>query len=185
MPQNKQVPAQTGWLTRFVPSFIARAFGQVEENPETPEHGASWSTGNGVAPIFSPRQSMAVFGKHAYTHACVTRASQDIASLPIKLLRGQGEQQTEIDDHEVLDLFRQPSSITDGYLFREQFIVDLMMTGNVYTLIVGDLNKPTSLYRLHPENVRIIPDPVKMVQGYEYTDGGSTAVYPPIVTGKQ
>lgn len=179
MPQNKQVPAQTGWLTRFVPSFIARAFGQVEENPEAPEHGASWSTGNGVAPIFSPRQSMAVFGKHAYTHACVTRASQDIASLPIKLLRGQGEQQTEIDEHEVLDLFRQPSSITDGYLFREQFIVDLMMTGNVYTLIVGDLNKPTSLYRLHPENVRIIPDPVKMVQGYEYSDGGSTAVYPP------
>jgi len=179
MPQNKQVPAKTGWLARYVPSFIARAFGQVEENPEAPEHGASWSTGNGVAPIFSPRQSMAVFGKHAYTHACVTRASQDIASLPIKLLRGQGEQQTEIDDHEVLDLFRQPSSITDGYLFREQFIVDLMMTGNCYTLIVGDLNKPTSLYRLHPENVRIIPDPVKMVKGYEYTDGGSSVVYAP------
>ena len=179
MPQNKQAPAQTGWLARYVPSFITRYFGQVQENPEAPEHGASWSTGNGVSPIFSPRQSMAVFGKHAYTHACVTRASQDIASLPIKLLRGQGEQQTEIDEHEVLNLFRQPSSITDGYLFREQFIVDLMMTGNVYTLIVGDPKRPTSLYRLHPENVRIIPDPVKMVQGYEYTDGGSTAVYPP------
>lgn len=179
MPQNKQMPAESGWLTRFIPSFISRYFGQVVENPESPEHGASWSTGNGVAPVFSPRQSMAVFGKHAYTHACVTRASQDIASLPIKLLRGQGEAQTEIDTHEVLDLFRQPSSITDGYLYREQFIVDLMMTGNVYTLIVGDLNKPTSLYRLHPENVRIIPDPVKMVQGYEYTDGGSTAIYPP------
>ena len=179
MPQNKQLPAKTGFLARFVPSFIAKAFGQVEENPEAPEHGASWSTGNGVAPIFSPRQSMAVFGKHAYTHACVTRASQDIASLPVKLLKGQGEATTEIDQHELLDLFNQPSSITDGYLFREQFIVDLMMTGNCYTLIVGDLNKPTSLYRLHPENVRIIPDPVKMVQGYEYTDGGSSVVYAP------
>ena len=177
MQEKKKLPARTGWLARYVPSFIARAFGQVEENPEAPEHGASWSTGNGVAPIFSPRQSMAVFGKHAYTHACVTRASQDIASLPIKLLRGQGEAQTEIDEHEVLDLFRQPSSVTDGYLFREQFIVDLMMTGNCYTLIVGDLNKPTSLYRLHPENVRIIPDPIKMVKGYEYTDGGSSVVY--------
>ncbi len=122
---------------------------------------------------------MAVFGKHAYTHACVTRASQDIASLPIKLLRGQGEAQTEIDDHPVLDLFRQPSSITDGYLFREQFIVDLMMTGNVFTLIVGDPKSPTSLYRLHPENVRIIPDPIKMIEGYEYSDGGSSVVYPP------
>jgi HK97 family phage portal protein len=122
---------------------------------------------------------MAVFGKHAYSHACVTRASQDIASLPVKLLRGTGENTTEITDHELLELFNQPSSITDGYLFREQFIVDLMMTGNCYTLIVGDLNKPTSLYRLHPENVRIIPDPVKMIQGYEYSDGGSTVVYAP------
>ena len=67
MPQNKQMPAESGWLNRFIPSFISRYFGQVVENPESPEHGASWSTGNGVAPVFSPRQSMAVFGKHAYT----------------------------------------------------------------------------------------------------------------------
>lgn len=179
MTQKKQPPIKSNWATRFIPSFIARAFGQVESNPQAPEHGASWSTGNGVAPVFSPRQSMAVFGKHAYSHACVTRASQDIASLPVKLLRGTGENTTEITDHELLELFNQPSSITDGYLFREQFIVDLMMTGNCYTLIVGDLNKPTSLYRLHPENVRIIPDPVKMIQGYEYSDGGSTVVYAP------
>ncbi len=179
MTQKKQPPIKSNWATRFIPSFIARAFGQVESNPQAPEHGASWSTGNGVAPVFSPRQSMAVFGKHAYSHACVTRASQDIASLPVKLLRGQGENTTEITDHELLELFNQPSSITDGYLFREQFIVDLMMTGNCYTLIVGDLNKPTSLYRLHPENVRIIPDPVKMIQGYEYSDGGSSVVYAP------
>ncbi len=179
MTQKKQPPIKSNWATRFIPSFIARAFGQVESNPKAPEHGASWSTGNGVAPVFSPRQSMAVFGKHAYSHACVTRASQDIASLPIKLLKGQGENTTEITDHELLALFNQPSSITDGYLFREQFIVDLMMTGNCYTLIVGDLKKPTSLYRLHPENVRIIPDPVKMIQGYEYSDGGSSVVYAP------
>ena len=165
-------------LANWLPSFILRAFGQVESNPKAPEHGASWAVGNGVSPTFSPRQSMAVFGKHAYTHACVTRASQDIASLPIKLLSGTGEQQTEIDQSPVLDLFEQPSTNTDGYLFKEQLIVDLMMTGNSYILIVGDLNNPTSLYRLHPENVRIIPDPIKMIQGYEFNDGGSSVVYP-------
>ena len=169
---------QKSILANWLPSFILRAFGQVESNPKAPEHGASWAVGNGVSPTFSPRQSMAVFGKHAYTHACVTRASQDIANLPIKLLSGKGEQQTEIDESPLLDLFDQPSTNMDGYLFKEQLIVDLMMTGNCYILIVGDLSRPTSLYRLHPENVRIIPDPVKMIQGYEYNDGGSTAVYP-------
>lgn len=177
MSKTTQIQKQST-LARWLPNFIMKAFGQVVENPEAPEHGASWSVGNGVSPTFSPRQSMAVFGKHAYTHACVTRASQDIASLPIKLLSGKGEQQTEIDDSPVLDLFEQPSSNTDGALFKEQLVVDLMMTGNCYILIVGDLSRPTSLYRLHPENVRIIPDPVKMIQGYEYNDGGSTAVYP-------
>ena len=112
-------------LANWLPSFILRAFGQVESNPKAPEHGASWAVGNGVSPTFSPRQSMAVFGKHAYTHACVTRASQDIASLPIKLLSGTGEQQTEIDQSPVLDLFEQPSTNTDGYLFKDQLIVDL------------------------------------------------------------
>ena len=178
MPNKTTEIQKKSTLTNWLPSFILRAFGQVESNPKAPEHGASWAVGNGVSPTFSPRQSMAVFGKHAYTHACVTRASQDIASLPIKLLSGKGEQQTEIDESPVLDLFEQPSTNTDGYLFKEQLIVDLMMTGNCYILIVGDLSRPTSLYRLHPENVRIIPDPVKMIQGYEYNDGGSTAVYP-------
>lgn len=173
--QKKEIQSRGNWLT----NLLAKAFGQVESNPQAPEHGASWHVGNGVAPTFSPRQSMAVFGKHAYTHACVSRASQDIASLPIKLLKGQGENTQEIEYHPILDLFMQPSSSVDGYLFREQFIVDLMMTGNVYTLIVGDPKKPTSLYRLHPENVRIIPDPVKMIQGFEYSDGGSSVVYPP------
>lgn len=175
---QKEITKQN-WLTRFIPEFIVRALYKVEDNPEAPEHGASWTSGNGIAPVFSARQSMAVYAKHAYTNACVTRASQDIANLPIKLLRGKGQNTVEIDSHPLLDLFDQPSSNVDGYLFREQFIVDLVMTGNCYTLLVGAENKLTSLYRLHPENVRIIPDPVKMIAGYEYNDGGSTVAYPP------
>ena len=176
---SKNEIVKKNWLARLVPEFIARALYKVEENPEAPEHGASWTSGNGIAPVFSARQSMAVYARHAYTNACVTRASQDIANLPIKLLRGKGENTVEIDSHPLLDLFEQPSSNVDGYLFREQFIVDLVMTGNCYTLLVGPENRLTSLYRLHPENVRIIPDPVKMIAGYEYNDGGNTVAYPP------
>lgn len=177
---EKKYPAkQATWIERLMPSFVLRAFGQLEQNPEAPDHGASWTVGNGVAPTFSPRQSMAVYARHAYTNACVTRASQDIASLPIKLLKGKGAATQEITDHPVLELFEQPSATVDGYLFREQFIVDLMLTGNCYTLIVGAETAPTSLYRLHPENVRIIPDPVKMIKAFEYSDGGSQVQYPP------
>lgn len=163
----------------LVPSWIRRAFGRTVNNPKVPEHGASWDSGNGVSPNFNLRESMAVYARHAYTHACVSKSSVDISSLPIKLLKGEGAKAVEIESSPVLELFKQPNSITDGYLFREQFIVDLLMTGNAYILIVGSLSRPTSLFRLHPQSVKIVPSKTKLVSGYQYQDGGETVEYPP------
>lgn len=160
-------------------SWLRRAFGRTVTNPKVPEHGASWDSSNGVSPNFNLRESMAVYARHAYTHACVSKSSVDISSLPIKLLKGEGASAIEVESSPVLELFKQPNSITDGYLFREQFIVDLLMTGNAYILIVGALSRPTSLFRLHPQSVKIIPSKTKLVSGYQYQDGGETVEYPP------
>lgn len=163
----------------LIPSWIQRAFGRTVKNPKVPEHGASWDSANGVSPNFNLRESMAVYARHAYTHACVSKSSVDISSLPIKLLKGDGAAAVEVDSHPVLELFSQPNSITDGHLFREQFIVDLLMTGNAYILIVGALTRPTSLFRLHPQSVKIVPSKTKLVAGYQFQDGGETVEYPP------
>lgn len=163
----------------LVPDWIRRAFAKPVKNPKAPEHGASWDTANGVSPNFNLRESMAVYARHAYTHACVSKSAVDISSLPLKLLSGKGSAATEIEDSPVLDLFAQPNTTTDGFLFREQFIVDLLMTGNAYILIVGAMTRPTSLFRLHPQSVKIVPDKLKMVRAYQYQDGGETVEYPP------
>ena len=169
---------KTNWLTRLLNNFGIKGYGQVVEDPKTVERGASWSSGSGVFQTKAPLVAMSVYGRHGYTYACISKASQDIAALPFKLMQRNGDQITEIKDHPVIDLIKQPNSVTDGELFREQFVVDLTLTGNYYCLIVGDLEAPTSIFRLHPQNVRIVPDPVLMIKGYEYSDGGSVVEYP-------
>ena len=157
---------------------IVKAFQKLVSNPKAPEHGSSYSSPYGVRQPFSPTVSMSAFAGHAYTHACATRASQDLAELPIKLIRGEGEDSERIDNHPFIDLMNQPNTNDDGFLFREQLLIDLILSGNCYVLIVGSLSNPTSLFRLHPENVEIVTQINRGITGYKYTESGVAVEYP-------
>ena len=76
---------------------------------------------------------MDAFGIHGYTHAGVKRLSQDLAALPLRLIKGYGDQAVELMDHPVLDLIRMPSTDTDEFLFREQITIDLVLSCLLYT----------------------------------------------------
>lgn len=157
---------------------MIRAFQKLISNPKAPEHGASYIAPYGVRQPFSPETSMSAYSGHAYTNACATRASQDLAALPIVLMRGRGANAERVEDHAFYDLLEQPSSFVDGFLFREQILVDLILSGNCYVLITGSLSSPSSLFRLHPDNVEIITDQNRGIVGYKYTDGGQSVQYP-------
>ena len=159
-------------------SSIYRAYQRLVADPEHPEHGASYAAPYGVRQPFSPATSMSAYSGHAYTHACATRASQDLAALPLSLMRGRGASAERIEDHPFLDLMDQPSTGVDGFLFREQLAIDLMLSGNCFVLIVGPMNAPSSLFRLHPESVQIVTDQQRGIVGYKYTDGGVAVQYP-------
>jgi len=158
---------------------LQRSYNKVVNNPKGPEHGASWESPYGLQQTFSPETSMSAYAGHAYTHAAVSRASQDLASLPLKLIQGKGTEAVIIDESPAIDLLHQPNTYTDGALFREQLLTDLMLTGNCFILIVGPLSAPTSLFRLHPKNVRIVTSPSEGVKGYEYSSDGTSVLYPP------
>ena len=66
-------------------SSIYRAYQRLVADPEHPEHGASYAAPYGVRQPFSPATSMSAYSGHAYTHACATRASQDLSALPLSL----------------------------------------------------------------------------------------------------
>ncbi|HIA01692.1 MAG TPA: phage portal protein [Myxococcales bacterium] len=152
--------------------------GPVEDTPEKPNHGAAWASAGGVRPAYSQTAALSALGIHAYVHAAAMRASQDLAALPLILIRGVGDKEEVIQSHEVLDLLAQPNSSTDGALFREQLAVDLMLPGNAYTLLLGAGEKPVSLVRLHPGETEIITT-LNGLSGYQHRSSGQAVEYPP------
>ena len=157
---------------------IVKAFYRVEEKPERPAHGANWAKPQGQMNPYPAKVSMSAFASHGYVFAAVSRASQDLAALPLKLIKGRGKSATIIEEHPFLDLMEQPSSYMDGFSLREQLTVDLMLTGGCYCLLAGPNEQPTSLFRLHPEQTRIITDQILGIKGFEYTDSGQSVEYP-------
>ena len=176
---SKQLPTKPISFWARLLSPITKAFSKTVEKPERPAHGASWSNPLGARNPYPAKISMAAFASHGYVYAAVSRASQDLAALPIRLIRGRGENSEIISEHPVLDLFEQPSTYEDGFSFREQLVVDLMLSGGCYVLLAGPAEQPASLFRLHPEQIKIITDRMVGIEAFEYTDSGSSVRYPP------
>jgi HK97 family phage portal protein len=174
------------YFVRLYNAIINKGYAKQIEKPKEENRGASWNSAGGVNNTFSAQVSMDAFGIHGYTHAGVKRLSQDLAALPLKLIKGYGDQAVQIMDHPVLDLVRMPSTDTDEFLFREQITIDLVLSGNCYILLLGSSDRPVSMVRLHPEEVRIVTDPQKGLVGYEHNSSGSVVMYPPerIIHGK-
>lgn len=148
---------------------------KLEQKVDSVKHGASFS-GYGSKPSFSQLGSLAAFAIHPYVYSAGSRISQDLAALPLQLKSGKGKDTTIIDDHEFLDLLERPSVGTDQFDFIEQLTLDLKCAGNAYILMVGVTEKPTSLIRLHPEQVSILTDQFGVI-GYRYDADGKIHDY--------
>lgn len=164
------------WLSRLFVG-IAKAF-RIEKRPKLVNHGANWDSPYGVRQQYDPMTALSAYGGHGYTHAAVVRSSQDLAALPIVLLKGKGQDAEEITDSYFLDLMQMPSINSDGFLFREQLAMDLMLSGNCYVVLLGVSQQPTSLIRLHPDNVEIQTDRTG-ITGYIHSSDGESVIYPP------
>ena len=177
----------TGLWFRIVNWFTVpeqKQLANIQSKPKELDHGATYAQPYGVRPTYNPEKAMSAYAGHGYTYAAVSRASQDLAALPLRLLKGKDR--TLIEEHPVIDLLNQPSSNVDGFLFREQLCTDLILTGNCYILLLGQTDKPSSIVRLHPENVRISTNQTG-IEAYLYNSGGKMIAHPPdrIVTGKR
>ena len=171
------LPVKQTWISRVF-TGIVRAFGKVEKKPVEVNHGASWQNPYGIRPGYAPEVAMSAYGGHGYTYAAVSRASTDLAGLPLRLVSGEGSDAKIIDSHPIKDLLNQPSTFMDGYLFREQICTDLILSGDAFVLMLGLSEQPESIVRLHPQEVEIITTGTG-ITGYRHDSSGSVVVYEP------
>tara|TARA_Y100000593_G_scaffold94989_1_gene197898 strand:- start:2329 stop:4407 length:2079 start_codon:yes stop_codon:yes gene_type:complete len=164
------------WNSLFGGMFKTKA--KLENKPKKINHGSSWNSPNGARNPFSPTRALQTYSQHGYLYAAITRASEDLSALPLKLIKGKGKNAIQITEHPLLDLLEQPSVDVDGYLFRQQLYLDLIMSGSCYSVMLGLGKTPDSIVRLHPGEIEIITNEFGLV-GYEHTSGGSSVEYPP------
>jgi len=163
----------------FFGLFRTRSAAKLESKPTKENHGSSWNSPNGVRNPFNALTALEAYGNHGYLYAAITRSCEDLAALPLKVIKGKGKDAVEIADHPLTALLDQPSISVDGYLFRNQIILDLILSGSCYCLMLGvNEKKPDSVVRLHPDEVRIVTNELGIV-GYEHTSNGQSVLYPP------
>ena len=165
-------PTSWGWV---------KALTNVRETVPDADYGADYGGDYARAPAFLPSDAMSAYCRFPWLYAPVSRRAADMAGLPMVLTQGDPTDPTatRVDAHAVLDLMAMPSSNTTGEELRRQLAVDLQLNGNAYLLLVGP-RQPTSIIRLHPESVRIVPQrhsPV--VQAYQYSVGDGAVNYAP------
>jgi len=90
----------------------------------------------------------------------------------------------DLPGHPLIQLLANPNPwMSRGQLWGT-VVMDRALAGNAYMLkarVQGGLLKgaPAELWRLRPDRVRIIPDAVKFIGGYEYNTGKDKIVFPP------
>ena len=152
---------------------------QIVEQPREIEFGQAYGAEFGVQQPYPVVASMAAFGKFPWIYAAVEAVANDIAGLPLQVRRVVGQRSRALDRHPFTTLLQRPSSQVGPTLWRRQMIVDLLLTGNFYGLVLGRGTAVTSIVRLHPESVQIIPSTSGGVQAYRFTQDGSHVDYSP------
>jgi HK97 family phage portal protein len=159
-----------GWFTS-----ILRAAGLMEEAPKPPPAGAG--VGQPTAPEFGVHASLTAFAQFPWVRACVDAISTDLAGLPVRIVRGEGEASEVVDIPALRALLERPTSWQTRSEWMATLIAHLLLPGNAFALMVGQAGRlPDSLPLLHPELTRVVPGAFGGPAGYEYSPPGGAAV---------
>ena len=119
------------------------------------------------------KKYLAQYTDTAWVFTCIQRIASQGASIKLRLYRktikNGKEVITEVFDHPINTLLKKVNPFTTGLQLLEHTISFEELTGNAYWLLDSFENdKPTEIYSLRPDRVRIIPDPVNYIKEYTY-----------------
>jgi HK97 family phage portal protein len=156
-------------------SLVARLVRAEAEKTSAAGPIVAWSAVG--RPRWTPRRYDSLadegFRKNVVAYRCVSMIASAAASVPWLLYDLDGK---ECDEHEYLDLLEHPNPLQDGVAFRESVYASLLLSGNAYIEAVQarEGQKPVELYVLRSDRMKVVPGPMGLPQGYEYTVGGRT-----------
>lgn len=175
------VAVRPSWLVRALTSVRALT---LVTAPTESKAGSDFGMDVAVEPTVDPITQMSALGTFSWIYIAVNLCSRDLAAIPRKVLRGEGEKAKVIEDHPFTRLMRQPRSRIDGVSYSRQRWADWYLAGNAYDLVLrpklGDRpiqGVPWSLARLHPGRTRLLTESDGDPRGFEYDLLGDRVYY--------
>lgn len=138
--------------------------------------------GGHVSPRYKDYHSYLQAFKSPWVKACVSVIAYNAANVKYQLRQGDGEEDDNaIAASPLLDLLARPNPMQTGFQLLEAVFIDLELTGNCFLALEEQdgRGRPAELYRLSPDCVTVLPDPVRMIAGYVYTVNGKAIRYAP------
>ncbi|MZH02496.1 MAG: phage portal protein, partial [Nitrospinae bacterium] len=122
------------------------------------------------------------FTQNSVVFSCVKEIASASAGVPWVLFQKlPGGERREFFQHPLLDLIARPNPLQGKYELIESLACHLYLSGNTYIESVGspkDGGLPKELYVLRPDRMKVIPDAVHYVAGYEYRVSGQKVELP-------
>lgn len=122
------------------------------------------------------------YARNPWVYACIQEISRAIAGVPWVLYQGPATGRRgkvrEIDVHPLLTLLARPNPEQGGPSFFEAVASYWLISGNCYIEAVGPKGAPPrELYALRPDRMKVIPDMMNRVGGYEYSAGTESVTF--------
>ena len=127
--------------------------------------------------IWSPRDyktfAKEAYGQNVVAFQAINRIADAIASVDWVVTRGE----TELTEHPVLELLRNPNPIQSGDEFIRSMVSFYLIAGNAYTERVEVGGQTRELYQLRPDRMSIIPGTNGAPTAYVYNVNGKKVTF--------
>ncbi len=118
------------------------------------------------------------YSSNSVVYACIREISEAAAGVDWLLYRASKTgRREEVVAHPLLDLLQKPNPFQGRFELIETLVSFLYLSGNAYLESVSgsrptEVAPPQELYALRPDRMRILPHPLRRIEGYEYRVGG-------------
>ena len=126
-------------------------------------------------PLVETEQASAIIAR------CVNVISADSAQVPLRLFDVRDPQRpVELHSHPAILLWRHINPVESPVIYTEQLYADLICEGNHFAWLDRDeRGRPSSMIRIPPEQVKVIPHRTRIIAGYEHTRPDNQKIFYP------
>ena len=164
--KRKAPPAKPGRVASFLLSGASKA---------TSFMITAGTTRSQMSPALFDQMAVEGYSTNAIVYRCINIIADSCAQIDIKLYKKDAKgKKTEVTDHPILDLLKQPNPAQGGDEFTRTCFTYYLIGGNNY--IYGNgidpmaraPKPPTELQILHPREMKVLPGATLFPQGFEY-----------------